>query len=119
MPREVLQLENSLGGVAGEALGAEKTFDIANVGGGAFGPGYDPSFKTSSSKNLILLILLGSSVSRGSDGQLVGLDDQASNPSSGIASGDSGTDGGQSSSDRNASGGRGVSGGENRGYVRN
>ena len=40
LPREVLQLENSLGGVAGEALGAEKTFDIANVGGGAFGPGY-------------------------------------------------------------------------------
>ena len=118
MPREVLQLENSLGGVAGEALGAEKTFDIANIGGGAFGPGLDPSFKTSSS-NLIVLILLGSSVSRGSDGQLVGLDDQASNPSSGIASGDSGTDGGQSSSDRNASGGRGVSGGENRGYVRN
>ena len=39
LPREVLQLENSLGGVAGEALGAEKTFDIANVGGGAFGPG--------------------------------------------------------------------------------
>ena len=56
LPREVLQLENSLGGVAGEALGAEKTFDIANVGGGAFGPGLDPSFKTSSS-NLILLIL--------------------------------------------------------------
>ena len=40
LPREVLQLENSLGGVAGEALGAEKTFDIANVGGGAFGPGF-------------------------------------------------------------------------------
>ena len=37
----MLQLENSLGGVAGEALGAEKTFDISNVGGGAFGPGWD------------------------------------------------------------------------------
>ena len=39
LPRQVLQLENELGGVAGEALGAEKTFDISDVGGGAFGPG--------------------------------------------------------------------------------
>ena len=39
LPKQVLQLENELGGVAGEALGAEKTFDISNVGGGAFGPG--------------------------------------------------------------------------------
>ena len=39
LPKQVLQLENALGGVAGESLGAEKTFDISQVGGGAFGPG--------------------------------------------------------------------------------
>lgn len=37
-------------------------------------------------KVIINDIFKGSSVSRGSDGQLVGLDNQASNPSSGIAS---------------------------------
>ena len=47
------------------------------------------------------------------------MDNQASNPSSGIASGDSGTARGQSFSDRNANGGGRVSGGANRGFVRN
>ena len=39
LPDAVLQIENSLGGVAGEALGAERTFDITKVGGGVYGPG--------------------------------------------------------------------------------
>ena len=39
LPDAVLRIENSLGGVAGEALGAERTFDISQVGDGLFGPG--------------------------------------------------------------------------------
>ena len=45
------------------------------------------------------------------------MDKQASNPSSGIASDDSGAAGGQSSSDRNAN--RGVSGAGNGGFIGN
>ena len=41
LPEAVLKLENSLGGVAGEALGAEKTFDLSEVGNGVLGPGGD------------------------------------------------------------------------------
>ena len=41
LPDNVINLENSNGGVAGEALGAEKTFDISQIGSGVFGPGSD------------------------------------------------------------------------------
>ena len=41
LPDNVISLENSNGGVAGEALGAEKTFDISQIGSGVFGPGND------------------------------------------------------------------------------
>ena len=37
LPEEVLRQENLLGGVAGEGLGAEKTFDISKAGKGIFG----------------------------------------------------------------------------------
>jgi len=52
LPRQVLQLENALGGVAGESLGAEKTFDISQVGGGAFGPGSGVSKNSNGGFNL-------------------------------------------------------------------
>ena len=39
LPLAVLNQESALGGVAGEALGAEKTFDISQVGKGVYGVG--------------------------------------------------------------------------------
>ena len=39
LPLAVLNQESASGGVAGEALGAEKTFDISQVGNGVYGVG--------------------------------------------------------------------------------
>ena len=39
LPEAVINLENSLGAIAGEGLGAKRTFDFSQVGEGVFGPG--------------------------------------------------------------------------------
>ena len=39
LPEAVINLENSFGAIAGEGLGAERTFDFSQVGEGLFGPG--------------------------------------------------------------------------------
>ena len=39
LPGAVLNQEAALGGVAGESLGAEKTFDITQAGNGIYGVG--------------------------------------------------------------------------------
>ena len=39
LPAPVIELENSYGAVAGEALGAERTFDFSKIGQGILGPG--------------------------------------------------------------------------------